>query len=178
MTGETARKMRAEMKHVLQNTPVIGEHMVKMIRQVEETLKNLFLPGALFEDLGFTYVGPIDGHRLDYLLRSLENVKALTGPVLLHVVTKKGKGYPYAEEEPERFHGTPPFSLPTGQAEGGKKHLPTFTHVFGQSLLEFARDDRRIVAITAAMSMGTGLQMFAHEFPERFLTLVSPSNMA
>jgi len=135
MTGETARKMRAEMKHVLQNTPVIGEHMVKMIRQVEETLKNLFLPGALFEDLGFTYVGPIDGHRLDYLLRSLENVKALTGPVLLHVVTKKGKGYPYAEEEPERFHGTPPFSLPTGQAEGGKKHLPTFTHVFGQSLL-------------------------------------------
>lgn len=167
MTGETARKMRSEVKHVLLSTPVIGEHMVKVIRQVEEALKSVFLPGALFEDLGFTYVGPIDGHRLDYLLRSLENVKELTGPVLLHVLTKKGKGYAFAEKESERFHSTAPFSTLTGQGEGHGSH-PTFTHVFGQTLLEFAREDTRIVAITAAMSMGTGLKAFACELPERF----------
>lgn len=169
MTGEKARKVRAELKHLLLNTPVVGEPMVKFIRQVEETLKNIFLPGALFEDLGFTYVGPIDGHRLDHLIRTLENVKEFPGPVLLHVITKKGKGYPFAEQEPERFHGTPPFSLETGQIlEKKGASPPTYTKVFGETLLHLAQEDERIVAITAAMSLGTGLDTFARILPERF----------
>ncbi|MCX7981496.1 MAG: 1-deoxy-D-xylulose-5-phosphate synthase [Syntrophales bacterium] len=169
MTGEKARKVRAELKHLLLSTPVVGESMVKFIRQIEEALKNMFLPGALFEDLGFTYVGPIDGHRLDHLIRTLENVKEFPGPILLHVVTKKGKGYPYAEQEPERFHGTPPFSLETGKiAERPPSSPPTYTQVFGETLLRLAQEDNRIVAITAAMSLGTGLDAFARTLPERF----------
>jgi len=169
MTGETARKMRAELKHVLLNTPVVGEPVVKLIRQIEESLKNLFLPGALFEDLGFTYVGPIDGHRLDYLIRTLENVKEYPGPVLLHVVTKKGKGYPFAEREPERFHGTPSFCIDTGKPETlNISTPPTYTQVFGQTVLELALEDERVVAITAAMTLGTGLDCFAKALPGRF----------
>ncbi len=168
MTGEKARKMRAEVKHLLLNTPVVGEPVIKLIRQVEEALKNLFLPGALFEDLGFTYVGPIDGHRLDYLVRTLENVKEFPGPVLLHVITKKGKGYSFAEREPEKFHGTPPFDLETGLTCERKTPTPSYTQVFGETIIKLAQEEERIVTITAAMSLGTGLDGFARKFPDRF----------
>ncbi len=170
MTGETVRKMRTEIKAFLKSTPVIGEQMLKFVRQVEESLKGFLLPGALFEDLGFTYVGPIDGHRLNYLIKTLENVKEIQGPVLLHVLTKKGKGYPFAEAEPKQFHGTPPFCIETGKVSASGNHTtpPTYTRVFGETLVELARDNATIVAITAAMCDGTGLDRFAQAFPERF----------
>ncbi|MDD5170875.1 MAG: 1-deoxy-D-xylulose-5-phosphate synthase [Syntrophales bacterium] len=170
MTGETVRRMRTEIKAFLKNTPVIGEQMLKFVRQVEESLKGFFLPGALFEDLGFTYVGPIDGHRLDYLIKTLENVKELQGPVLLHVLTKKGKGYAFAEKEPQVFHGTGPFCVETGQSvkNGGPGTPPTYTRVFGDTLVQLACENRKIVAITAAMCDGTGLDRFALTHPDRF----------
>jgi len=170
MTGGTVRRMRTEIKAFLKNTPVIGEQMLKFVRQVEESLKAFLLPGALFEDLGFTYVGPIDGHRLDYLIRTLENVKAIQGPVLLHVLTKKGKGYPHAEAEPQRFHGTPPFCIETGVVSGNGLHEPppTYTRIFGDTMIQLAHENPKIVAITAAMCDGTGLDRFALTFPERF----------
>lgn len=170
MTGETARKMRTEIKTFLKSTPVIGEQMLKFVRQVEESLKGFLLPGALFEDLGFTYVGPIDGHRLNYLIKTLENVRELQGPVLLHVLTKKGRGYSFAEQEPQRFHGTPPFCIETGKVlnNGNQGTPPTYTRVFGETMVALARQNPKIVAITAAMCDGTGLDLFARTFPERF----------
>ena len=169
MTGETARKVRTEIKSFLKSTPVIGEQMLRFVRQVEESLKGFLLPGALFEDLGFTYVGPIDGHRLNYLIRTLENVRELQGPVLLHVLTKKGRGYRFAELEPQRFHGTPPFCIETGKVlSDGDGAPPTYTRVFGETMVELARTNPKIVAITAAMCDGTGLDLFARTFPERF----------
>ncbi|MDQ5987132.1 MAG: 1-deoxy-D-xylulose-5-phosphate synthase [Syntrophus sp. SKADARSKE-3] len=170
MTGETARKMRTEIKSLLKHTPVIGEQMLKFVRQVEESLKGFLLPGALFEDLGFTYVGPIDGHRLDYLIKTLENVREIQGPVLLHVLTKKGKGFAFAEGEPQRFHGTPPFCVETGKVtdNGIPGTPPTYTRVFGDTLVRLAMENEKIVAITAAMCDGTGLDSFARTIPERF----------
>ena len=170
MTGNTIRRMRTEIKAFLKNTPVIGEQMVRFVRQIEESLKAFLLPGALFEDLGFTYVGPIQGHRLDHLIRTLENVRQLQGPVLLHVVTRKGKGYAFAEAEPQRFHGTGPFCIETGKAVNNDKPgtPPTYTRIFGDTLVKLAHENEKIVAITAAMCDGTGLDRFAMTFPERF----------
>ena len=170
MTGGTARKVRTEIKSFLKNTPVIGEQMLRFVRQVEESLKGFLLPGALFEDLGFTYVGPIDGHRVNYLIRTLENLRELQGPVLLHVLTKKGRGYTFAEQEPQRFHGTPPFCIETGKvlSNGSDGAPPSYTRVFGETMVKLAQANPKIVAITAAMCDGTGLDLFAKTFPERF----------
>ncbi|MCX7816129.1 MAG: 1-deoxy-D-xylulose-5-phosphate synthase [Syntrophales bacterium] len=170
MTGHAMRKLKAEIKSLFRNIPSIGEYMIRFSRQLEETLKALILPGALFEDLGFTYVGPIQGHRLDYLIDTMSNIKELTGPVLLHVLTKKGKGYRYAEEQPRKYHSTGPFDVETGEpvVQENDINVPTYTEVFGSTIVHLARENRRIVAITAAMCDGTGLNSFAHEFPDRF----------
>ncbi len=170
MTGQTVNKLRAEIKIFLKSIPGIGEQMLKFSRQVEESLKTFFVPGAIFEELGFTYIGPLEGNRLDHLIGNLQNVKQLEGPVLVHVVTKKGKGYTFAEENPSRFHGIAPFDIKTGKtiAECGPPTPISYTKVFGQTLVKLAHDDPRIVAITAAMPEGTGLDSFAAEFPERF----------
>jgi 1-deoxy-D-xylulose-5-phosphate synthase len=170
MTGEAVTRMRTDIKTFLKSIPSIGGHMLNFSRQVEESLKAFFLPGALFEDLGFTYVGPLQGHRLDRLVKNLQNIKKMEGPVLVHVLTKKGKGYLYAEEEPLRFHGISSFCVETGQPEGGDT-CPApiaYTKMFGETLVHLARQDARIVAITAAMCDGTGLDQFARIFPERF----------
>jgi len=170
MTGETVTRLRTDIKTFLSSIPSIGGHMIKFSRQVEESLKAFLLPGALFEDLGFTYVGPLQGHRLDRLIRNLQNIKQMEGPVLVHVLTKKGKGYRFAEEEPLRFHGTSSFHIETGRAAGGGQ-LPapvTYTRMFGETLVRLAREDERLVAITAAMCDGTGLDEFARTFPDRF----------
>ncbi|MBN1381105.1 MAG: 1-deoxy-D-xylulose-5-phosphate synthase [Deltaproteobacteria bacterium] len=170
MTGQTVTRLRSELKNFLKNIPGIGEQMVKFTRHIEESLKTLIIPGALFEELGFTYVGPIEGHRLDHLIRTLENVKDLSGPVLLHVLTKKGKGYKFAEEEPLRFHGVAPFDIETGRPLSlNDRPVPvSYTKMFGNTIIELARMNPRICAITAAMCDGTGLSEFAKEFPERF----------
>jgi len=170
MTGQTVSRIRAEVKTFLKSIPGIGGQMLKFSRQVEESLKTFFVPGAIFEELGFTYVGPLEGHHLDHLIMNLKNVRTLEGPVLVHVVTQKGKGYKFAEDDPSRFHGIPPFDVDTGEtvAAGASPSPPSYTKVFGQTVVKLAEDDPRVVAITAAMSEGTGLDRFAREFPNRF----------
>ncbi|MDA8125990.1 MAG: 1-deoxy-D-xylulose-5-phosphate synthase [Deltaproteobacteria bacterium] len=171
MTGQTVNRIRAQVKAFLKSVPGVGAQMLKFSRQLEESLKTFFTPGAIFEELGFTYVGPLEGHRLDHLIKNLENVRTLSGPILVHVVTQKGKGYKHAEDDPSRFHGIPPFDIETGEAVSGSGKPPTppsYTEVFGRTLIRLAKEDPRIVAITAAMSEGTGLDPFAEAFPSRF----------
>lgn len=170
MTGQTVNRIRSKVKNFLKSIPGIGGQMLKFSRQLEESLKTFFVPGALFEELGFTYVGPLEGHRLDHLIGNLKNVKTLEGPVLVHVVTQKGKGYRFAEDDPSRFHGIPPFDIETGEAvaAGGAAAPPSYTKVFGSTVVTLAEQDPRVVAITAAMSEGTGLDRFAEKFPARF----------
>jgi 1-deoxy-D-xylulose-5-phosphate synthase len=168
MTGQTMTRLKAEIKHFLNTIPSIGGQMVRLTQHMEESLKTLIVPGALFEDLGFTYVGPLEGHRLDHLIKNLENVRAMEGPVLVHVLTKKGKGYPFAEKDPSRFHGIAPFCVETGAAAAADQEKPTYTQVFGRTLVRLARENPQIVAVTAAMCDGTGLSQFARELPERF----------
>ncbi|MCX5853306.1 MAG: 1-deoxy-D-xylulose-5-phosphate synthase [Deltaproteobacteria bacterium] len=168
MTGQTVIKFKSEIKGFLKSIPSIGPQMLKFSRQLEESLKALVVPGALFEELGFTYVGPLEGHRLDRLIRNMENVRELEGPVLIHVITKKGKGYTFAEKDPAKFHGIAPFRVETGEMPDSDQKIPSYTQMFGSTLVKLAQDNPRIVAVTAAMSDGTGLDQFAREFPGRF----------
>lgn len=168
MTGQPVLRLRQEVKNLMKTIPGIGEQMVKFTQHAEESLKGLIGPGMLFEELGFQYVGPLEGHRLDHLIKNLKNIKDLKRPVLVHVVTKKGKGYRYAEEEPSKFHGIGPFCIETGAPLVEKNSPPSYTEVFGKTLLELARQDDRVVAVTAAMSQGTGLELFSKELPGRF----------
>jgi 1-deoxy-D-xylulose-5-phosphate synthase len=168
MTGHKMMKFRMDVKNFLKTIPNIGEQVVKFTQQAEESLKGLFVPGVFFEELGFQYVGPLEGHRLDHLIKNLRNVKELKRPVLVHVLTKKGRGYRFAEEEPSRFHGVGPFDRETGQPLANSASPPAYTEVFGRTLVQFAKDNPKIVAITAAMCSGTGLDTFSGELPERF----------
>lgn len=165
MTGPGFTALRAFVKRILGKIPLIGGSFVKIVRKIEEGLISLFTPGILFEGLGFHYVGPIDGHSIKHMVSIFKNVKQWDRPVLIHVLTKKGKGYPPAEKEPELFHGVPPFDKESGKIlQKGK----SFSSLFGETLVKFAEDDKRIVAITAAMKKGTGLDLFAEKFPDRF----------
>ena len=168
MTGHTVTRFKAELKNFLKSIPSIGEQMVKFSKQVEESLKGLVLPGVLFEELGFTYVGPLEGHRLDNLIKNLKNVRELPGPVLVHVITKKGQGYKFAEDDPAKFHGIAPFKIDTGEPVDEDTAPLSYTKIFGRTIIKLARDNPRIVAVTAAMSEGTGLDEFAREYPGRF----------
>jgi 1-deoxy-D-xylulose-5-phosphate synthase len=145
-----------------------GSRMLKLANKFEEGLKNLFVPGMLFEELGFRYFGPLDGHDLNLLIHTLKNLLTLKGPLLLHVITKKGKGYPAAENNPVRFHGTGPFDIESAEAPAVKVNLPTYTDVFADRLVELAARDEKIVAITAAMAEGAGLDKFRDAYPQRF----------
>jgi len=167
ITGPLYTKVKSETATLLKNIPKIGEPMLKVAKRAEESVKGMIVPGHLFEELGFRYIGPIDGHRLDHLLTTFDNIKELDGPLLIHVITKKGKGYSPAEADPAAFHGTPSFDLATGITikKGG---TPSYTSIFSRSLIRLARENADIVAITAAMPAGTGLTAFAKEFPGRF----------
>ena len=168
MTGHTVTKLKADLKNFLKGIPGIGDQMIRFSQQIEESLKTFVVPGALFEELGFTYVGPLDGHRLDYLIENFENIRGLQQPVLVHVLTKKGKGYKFAEEKPLNYHGVSPFNVATGQPLAPPAAIPSYTDIFGMTLKKLARENSRIVAITAAMCDGTGLEQFSQEFPQRF----------
>ena len=168
MTGQQVTKLRSSILSFFKTIPGVGEQMAKFTRHAEESLKAFFTPGALFEELGFQYVGPLEGHKLNQLIKNFRNVKGLERPVLVHVITKKGKGYPFAEEEPSRFHGIGPFDIATGQPRAQSGGPRAYTEVFGRTIVDLARDDERIVAITASMCTGTGLDRFAEEFPQRF----------
>ncbi|HET7909775.1 MAG TPA: 1-deoxy-D-xylulose-5-phosphate synthase [Nitrospira sp.] len=165
-TGEFYTKMREETGQLLRKIPHIGYDVEKLARRAEELAKGAILPGLLFEELGFRYAGPIDGHNFEHLLPTLENVLKMRGPVLLHVITKKGLGYEPAEKNPVWFHACPPFVRETG-APAKKAARPSYTQIAIDSLIRLAREDKRIVAITAAMCEGTGLTAFEKEFPDR-----------
>ena len=169
MTGQFVNRFRDDMKSFLETLPGIGKSVLRFAKQAEESLKGFLMPGLLFEELGLKYIGPIDGHRLDYLIETFQNIKKLRGPILIHVITKKGKGYPPAEKDPTRFHGVSPFNIETGELKvGSTGNPPSFTEVFGETLCQLAREDQRLVAITAAMQSGTGLEEYSRRFPDRF----------
>ncbi|HWC50247.1 MAG TPA: 1-deoxy-D-xylulose-5-phosphate synthase [Nitrospira sp.] len=165
-TGEFYTKMREETGQLLRKIPHIGYDVEKLARRAEELAKGAILPGLLFEELGFRYAGPIDGHNFEHLLPTLENVLKMRGPVFLHVITKKGLGYEPAEKNPVWFHACPPFVRETG-APAKKAARPSYTQIAIDSLIKLAREDKRVVAITAAMCEGTGLNAFEKEFPDR-----------
>ncbi|MFZ5861552.1 MAG: 1-deoxy-D-xylulose-5-phosphate synthase [Nitrospirota bacterium] len=167
ITGKLYTKVKEETEAILRHIPKIGPPMLKMAKKAEESMKGLFVPGLLFEEMGFRYIGPIDGHRLDHLVTTFENVKRLSGPLLVHVITHKGKGYEPAERNPVAFHGVTPFDPVTG-ASKKKAGRPSYTAVFANTLIDLARTRPEVVAITAAMPEGTGLNLFAKEFPDRY----------
>jgi 1-deoxy-D-xylulose-5-phosphate synthase len=166
ITGRMYNRLRADVWNLLGHLPEdIGGKSRVAARKVEEGLKNLVVPSILFEELGFRYIGPVDGHNLAELIDTFRRVRQLHGPVLVHVVTRKGKGYEPAVRHPEMFHGTGPFNVDTGVplASAG----PTFTSAFGEKMVELAARDDRVVAVTAGMCLGTGLSPFREKFPNR-----------
>jgi 1-deoxy-D-xylulose-5-phosphate synthase len=176
ITDPLYNRIRRDLDEVVAKLPK-GARLLRLAHKMEESLKGFLTPGLLFEELGFRYVGPIDGHNASELIATLRNVKRMSGPILLHVLTLKGKGYPPAERDPERFHKVEPFDVATGQPQTqGSKQLraavlepsTTFTEAFSDELIRLAETDERIIAITAAMPEGTGLATFAQRFPQRY----------
>ncbi|HHX62054.1 MAG TPA: 1-deoxy-D-xylulose-5-phosphate synthase [Epulopiscium sp.] len=160
------------IEKVLHKIPLVGGAMVQVVRKTKEGIRTLLVPGELFEELGFTYIGPVDGHNMRELLQVLGKAKKMKGPILIHVKTTKGKGYCFAEDEPEKYHGVSPFVPATGNsipAPVSPKAPNNYSSTFGQSLIQLARKDKKLVAITAAMPEGTGLNIFAKVFPSRFI---------
>jgi len=168
MTGRFATHFREEIKSFLNRLPGIGRLALKWAKYAEASVKGFFLPGLLFEELGFKYVGPLPGHKLDSLIENFRNLKQLHGPILVHVYTTKGKGYAPAEKDPVTFHGVGPFVPETGEILKPKGACLSYTQVFGQTMVKLAREIPSLVGITAAMPQGTGLEAFAAEFPDRF----------
>lgn len=162
-------RLRRDLERRVQQLPAIGERMFAVGEQFKDGVKAALVPGMLFEELGFIYIGVVDGHDIEALRSHLRRAFAMQAPVLLHVKTIKGKGYAPAERAPERFHGIAPFSVDTGEvAKAPGPRPPSYTEVFGRALVALARIDGRIVGITAAMATGTGLDHLEREFPERF----------
>lgn len=158
---------KKELEQLIKNIPGIGSTMVKAAGKAKDSIKYFLVPGLLFEEMGFTYLGPINGHDIPALIKVFKQVKQKKGPVLLHVVTCKGKGYEPAKKNPDIFHGVGPFSKETGEILK-KEGPPTYTQVFGRTVCQMAEQDQRIVAVTAAMGSGTGLSEFGRLYPKRF----------
>ncbi|MFQ5442111.1 MAG: 1-deoxy-D-xylulose-5-phosphate synthase [Thermodesulfobacteriota bacterium] len=167
VTGHFAQKLKQEIETFIKSVPMIGDRLMGIAKRAEDSLITFLTPGMLFEGLGFNYLGPIDGHDIESLIATLDGARDLNGPVLVHILTTKGKGYGPAEEEPSRFHGVGPFDPATGVAKK-KSGPPTYTGVFSSALMDIAGEDDRVIAITAAMPEGTGLSGFEQKYPERF----------
>ena len=168
-TKKLYTKSNISAKKIIGKIPVIGKTTVKIIQRIKRSIKQLIIPKMFFEDIGFTYLGPVDGHDIEQLENIMKLSKQVEGPVLIHVLTKKGKGYKIAEENPDKFHATGPFDIETGKTKKEKKS--DYSKVFGEKLIELAKNDKRIVAVTASMKDGTGLAKFAKEFPTRFFDI-------
>jgi 1-deoxy-D-xylulose-5-phosphate synthase len=165
-TTDLGVRLQRNLSNLLRSLPS-GENLKHVARKIRDSFLGLVTPGFLFESLGFQYVGPIDGHNISEMITTLENVKKIEGPTLVHVTTVKGKGYLPAEKDPIKFHAVTPFHVLTGKAKKEKGPIPTYTEVFGRSLLDLAKQNRKIVGITAAMGSGTGIDKLAREIPER-----------
>ncbi|PIE67683.1 MAG: 1-deoxy-D-xylulose-5-phosphate synthase [Deltaproteobacteria bacterium] len=160
--------LRKEFGEFLKSLPRIGENVYQLAKRSEESFKTFVTPGMLFEAFNFEYFGPIDGHNLTHLIDILNNIKSIREPVLLHVITQKGKGYRQAEQNPVYFHGVGSFDVDTGVCRKTATNVPTYTEVFGKSMVELAEADDKIIAVTAAMPEGTGLVPFSKTYPDRF----------
>ena len=160
-------RFRESLERFIRQRLPKGRVILKLADKFEKELKGFFVPGMLFEELGFRYFGPLDGHNLEIVIPTLRNLFTFKGPILLHVMTKKGKGYPPAEKEPVRFHGTGPFDIKDGKPLAGST-TQTYTDIFSQKILELAKENKNIAAITAAMPEGTGLDKFRDKYPDRF----------
>jgi 1-deoxy-D-xylulose-5-phosphate synthase len=167
-SAKRLQEARKELGEFLKSLPKFGDDIYQFAKRTEESFKAFTTPGMLFEAFNFEYFGPINGHKLNHLIDILNNIKHLKEPVLLHVTTQKGKGYIPAEKNPVYFHGCGCFDVETGKCIDPVNPVPTYTEVFGQTLVELAQTDQRIVAVTAAMPEGTGLAKFAEIFPDRF----------
>ncbi|HUF51838.1 MAG TPA: 1-deoxy-D-xylulose-5-phosphate synthase, partial [Longimicrobiales bacterium] len=168
MTNPLYNRLRDEAKHLISRTGALGDVMQAFLLKLEEAAKTLLTPGILFEELGFRYVGPVDGHDLPALLATLRNVRDWKGPRLVHVITKKGKGYALAEENPVVWHGATPFDKISGEMPKKKGSLPAYTNVFGKGLIELGARHPQMVVITAAMPSGTGTGIFGDVYPDRY----------
>ena len=166
-TADSYQELKNGVMDSLQKIPVYGERMVKRIRKTKSSIKQLFIPGMLFENMGLTYLGPVDGHNISQLVSTFKKASKVNGAVIVHVITKKGMGYAPAERHPARFHGTGVFDVETGLPLS-KKTKADYTDVFASVMNMTARENDRLVAITAAMETGTGLKRFHNQFPERF----------
>lgn len=159
-------QLKVDVGGTLMQVPKIGPHLVKRLQKAKSSIKQLLIPGMLFEDMGITYLGPIDGHNIREVERTIEEAKKIDHAVLVHVVTTKGKGYAPAEHNPAQYHGVSPFDQKTGKPRTASRE--SYTAVFSKALCALARENKKIVGITAAMPDGTGLSAFAREFPDRF----------
>ncbi len=167
-SSKRLQEARKDFGVFLKSLPKIGDEIYQIAKRTEESFKTFTTPGMLFEAFDFEYFGPINGHRLNHLIDILNNIKYLKEPVLLHVTTRKGKGYPPAEKNPVYFHGCGGFEIETGTCTDPKNPVPSYTEFFGRSMVQMAKQDKRIVAVTAAMPEGTGLAEFARRYPDRF----------
>ncbi len=168
LSGKTMRRVKNHLEERLQSLSNVGENILNVLKKSEESFKSFFTPGMLFEAFKFDYIGPIPGHELDDLIEALETVRDnLSGPVLIHVLTTKGKGYPPAEDNPGRYHGLGPFDVETGEPIATSSSI-SYTEIFGRTMVKMAASDNRVAAISAAMVTGTGLADFANRYPERF----------
>ncbi|WP_063556979.1 1-deoxy-D-xylulose-5-phosphate synthase [Clostridium ljungdahlii] len=159
-------KFKADVEAKLKKIPNIGTGMAKYLEKVKNGIKQMVVPGMFFEDMGIKYLGPIDGHNIKELTDVLTSAKDIQGPVIIHIITKKGKGYEFAEKNPGKFHGIGPFNCANGELDASSSN--TYSKAFGNEIVKLAEKDNRIVAITAAMRDGTGLKNFSEKFPERF----------
>jgi 1-deoxy-D-xylulose-5-phosphate synthase len=166
--GQAYHHVTQEVEKMILAVPRLGPRLLRLSKELVEGAKTLLIPGLVFEELGFEYVGPINGHSIEDLLEVLARVKDNSRPTLLHIVTQKGKGYPHAEKLPMKYHGVTQFDVSTGAFHKAPTKAPSYTSVFGKAMCELAERDPRVVAITAAMCEGTGLTEFAKRFPDRF----------
>lgn len=166
-TNNTYYKIKGNTEKTLEHIPHMGAPMVRALKRIKNTVKSFLVPGMLFEDLGMTYIGPVDGHNIKDLIDSLELGKQSEKSCVIHVITKKGKGFIPAEQDPDKFHGVSPFKVSTGASKAAKTE--GYSNIFGNTLCEIAKTDDKIIAMTAAMCSGTGLCGFKNTYPERFI---------
>jgi len=170
MTGRRFVNLKKDLEGFIKSLPGVGENILSLVRKSEDSFITFFTPGMLFEAFKFKYIGPIRGHRIDLLIDAFNNTLHLEGPVLVHVLTKKGKGYEPAEKDPAHYHGVGSFEIPTGSPPKDRpKSLPSYTEIFGNTMVDLARTNKKLFAVTAAMPEGTGLSKFAEQYPERFM---------
>ena len=166
-TAESYTGMKLSVTKTLKKVPKVGTALVDTVRKTKSSIKQLIIPGMLFENMGLTYLGPVDGHNMRQMMKLFNEAKRVEGPVIVHVLTEKGRGYRPASLHPDRFHGTGPFDIKTGKPLADKKGL-TYTEVFSNAMKDLGRKEKKLVGITAAMPEGTGLKEFGRLFPDRF----------